>query len=193
MGRPPRTVAADARRDLGLPPAAHASHLRVGASAPAVNGVSSQLRAVGRRAIFEWVFSLPDRAGRRRSPPAELEFEGVRDHPRRDHTRDAREAEHCSSRGFVGGQAACGASLRVGCPRAQVPGRGLGDEDGAARRRKEERSLEALRRGAVSSVRDLEALHRFLFVEHGAYRAMSEAEEAARERERATGALARTY
>ena len=122
-----------------------------------------------------------------------LEHETRSPETTRDHTRDAREAEHCSSRGFVGGRAAGGASLRVDCPRAQVPGRGLGDEDGAARR-KEERSLEALRRGAVSSVRDLEALHRFLFVEHGAYRAMEPGggggEGAG---DRATGASARTY
>ena len=74
-----------------------------------------------------------------------------------------------------------------------MPERGLDSEQSAARRQKEARALETLRETTIGTVLDLEQLHSFLFVRHGAYRAMSAGEEAARAKERAQGALASTY
>ena len=66
-------------------------------------------------------------------------------------------------------------------------------EQSATRRQKESQALETLRQTTMATVSDLEKLHSFLFVRHGAYRAFSAAEEQARAQERARGALASTY
>ena len=101
-------------------------------------------------AIFNWVFTLPDAAGRQRRPSAKITYE-------------------------------------------LVPDGDMDAHQSAARRQKELEALEKLQQGTLATVTDLAMLHNFIFVGHGAYRAMSAEDEDARDRERAKGALASTY
>ena len=66
----------------------------------------------------------------------------------------------------------------------EVPEHGLDADQSAARRDKEERSLDAFRRNTVASMTDLADLHKFLFVKHDAYRALSPEEDADRSHRR---------
>ena len=72
----------------------------------------------------------------------------------------------------------------------EVPERGLDAEQAAARRQKEAQALQTLRSSTIAAVADLGALHDFLFVKHGAYKAKGVEEEAAAERQRAQPTLA---
>ena len=72
----------------------------------------------------------------------------------------------------------------------EVPERGLDAEQAAARRQKEAQALQTLRSSTIAAVADLGALHDFLFVMHGAYKAKGVEEEAAAERQRAQPTLA---
>ena len=101
-------------------------------------------------AIFNWVFTLPDAAGRKRRPSAKITYE-------------------------------------------LVPDGDMDAHQSAARREKELKALEKLQQSTLATITDLAMLHNFIFVGHGAYRAMSAEEEGAREQERAKGALASTY
>ena len=76
-----------------------------------------------------------------------------------------------------------------------VPERGLAEEAREARAKKEAQALDGLRAGAMARVRDLAALHSFVFQEHRAYGAapQSAAAAATAAEERAQGALASTY
>ena len=71
-----------------------------------------------------------------------------------------------------------------------MPERGLDAEQAAARRQKEAQALQTLRSSTIAAVADLGALHDFLFVKHGAYKAKGVEEEAAAERQRAQPTLA---
>ena len=75
----------------------------------------------------------------------------------------------------------------------EVPERGLNAEQSATRQQKEAEAIDNLQQKTMASVRNLEELHRFIFVQHGAYRVVTADEAEARERERAQGALAKTY
>ena len=112
--------------------------------------VTSSLHMPRTKAIFDWVFVLPEADGRTRRPIAELSYE-------------------------------------------DVPERGMDEAQIASRREKEEQALQTLMQTTVATVTDLGALHAFLFVQHGAYRAPSADADAARARERAKGSLASTY
>ena len=76
----------------------------------------------------------------------------------------------------------------------EAPERGMDAEQSGSRREKEAKALEALRQGAMARIKDLAALHSFLFVEHSAYKATSEEDfHQSREAQRAKGTLATTY
>ena len=72
----------------------------------------------------------------------------------------------------------------------EVPERGLGAEQAAARRYKETQALEVLQTRTMAAVIDLKALHTFIFVEHGAYKAKGTADDAAGQRDNRQPTLA---
>ena len=80
-----------------------------------------------------------------------------------------------------------------------VPEAGLAEEAVlSSRRQKEDRALQALRETTIPRIADLSALHTFLFVEHGAYRArtaaeMDEAVRRKKEQHTGDGTLAASY
>ena len=76
----------------------------------------------------------------------------------------------------------------------EAPERGMDAEQSGSRREKRARKRSRRCGTAMARIKDLAALHSFLFVEHSAYKATSEEDfHQSREEQRAKGTLATTY